>query len=85
MVKKLAEENIYERSKVYPKQWTVLRFIFKLLTLNAKHSWSDGSFNGLVRILAWLLPNQPILERETHFQERTTASPVPKNTIYRGG
>ena len=26
------------------------------MTLKAKHSWSDGSFNDLLRILAWLLP-----------------------------
>ena len=34
----------------------MLRFILELLTLKAKHSWSDGSFNDLLRILAWLLP-----------------------------
>ena len=55
-VRKSAEENIYERSKGCPKHWTVLRFILELLTLKAKHSWSDGSFKDLLRILAWLLP-----------------------------
>ena len=34
----------------------MLRFILELLTLKAKYSWSDGSFNDLLRILAWLLP-----------------------------
>ena len=34
----------------------MLGFILELLTLKAKHSWSDGSFNDLLRILAWLLP-----------------------------
>jgi len=34
----------------------VLGFILELLTLKAKHSWSYGSFNDLLRILAWLLP-----------------------------
>jgi hypothetical protein len=56
MVRKLAEENIYERLKGCLKHWTVLRFILELLTLKAKHSWSDGSFNDLLHILAWLLP-----------------------------
>ena len=55
-VRKSAEENIYERSKGCPKHWTGLRFILELLTLKAKHSWSDGSFNDLLHILAWLLP-----------------------------
>ena len=44
-VRKSAEELIYDRSKGCPKYWTVLRFILELLTLKAKHSWSDGSFN----------------------------------------
>jgi hypothetical protein len=59
-VKKSAEENIYERSKGCPKYWTVLHFILELLTLKAKHSWSDSSFNDFLRMLAWLLlkPNK---------------------------
>jgi hypothetical protein len=55
-VRKLAEENIYKQSKGCPKHWTVLHFIVELLTLKAKHGWSDGCFNDLLRILAWLLP-----------------------------
>ena len=34
----------------------MLHFILELLILKAKYSWSDGSFNDLLRILAWLLP-----------------------------
>ena len=55
-VRKSAEDNVYERSMGCPKHWTVLRFILELLTLKAKHSWSDGSFNVLLSILVWLLP-----------------------------
>ena len=51
-VKKSARELIYDRSKGCRKHWTVLRFILELLTLKAKHSWSDGSFNDLLPILA---------------------------------
>ena len=38
----------------------MLQIILELLTLKAKHSWSDGSFDGLLRILAWFLlkPNK---------------------------
>uniref|UniRef100_K3ZL15 Uncharacterized protein n=1 Tax=Setaria italica TaxID=4555 RepID=K3ZL15_SETIT len=54
-VKKSAGENVYERSKGCPKHWTVLCFVLELLILKAKHDWSDGSFNDLLRILAWLL------------------------------
>ena len=48
-VRKLVEENVY-------LNWTVLHFILVLLNLKVKHSWSDGSFNNLLLILAWLLP-----------------------------
>jgi hypothetical protein len=56
IVKKAAEANMYECSKGCPKHWIMLHFILELLILKAKHSWSDGSFNDLLRILAWLLP-----------------------------
>jgi len=55
-VKKSAEENISERSKGCPKHWTVLHFVLELLTLKAKHSWPDSSFNDLLAMLTWLLP-----------------------------
>jgi hypothetical protein len=55
-VKKSEKKNVYVRLKGCSKYWTVLRFILELLTLKAKNSWSDGSFNDLLRILAWLLP-----------------------------
>ena len=35
----------------------MLHFILELLTLKAKHSWSDGRLNDLLCILTWLLPN----------------------------
>ena len=38
------------------KYWTILRFVLELLTLKAKNSWSDSSFNDLLGMLAWLLP-----------------------------
>ena len=36
--------------------WIVLYLILELLTLKTKHSWSDGSFNDLLRILGCQLP-----------------------------
>jgi hypothetical protein len=74
MVRKSAEENIYERSKGCPKHWTVLCFILELLTLKAKHGWSDGSFNDLLRILAWLLPKPNKVLANT-YRAKKLASP----------
>ena len=52
VVQKSAEDNVCERSKEYSKHYTVLHFILELLILKAKHSWSHGSFNDLLHILA---------------------------------
>jgi len=65
-VKKSAEENIYEWSKGCPKHWTILRFVLELLTLKAKHSWSDSSFNDLLAMLAWLLPKPNKVHANTY-------------------
>ena len=73
-VRKSTEENIYERSKGCPKHWTVLRFVLELLTLKAKHGWSDGSFNDLLRILAWLLPKP---NKPTHTEQRSLSARSP--------
>jgi hypothetical protein len=49
-----------------PKYWTVLHFILELLTVKAKHSWSDSSFNDLLRMLAWLLPKPSKVSANTY-------------------
>ena len=43
-VRKSVEENIYERSKGCPKQWTVLRFVIELLIVDAyqRHHWKPA-------------------------------------------
>ena len=38
------------------KHWTALRFNLQMLMLKALHSWSDTSFNDLLRILANTYP-----------------------------
>jgi hypothetical protein len=73
-VKKSAEENIYERSKGCSKYWTVLCFILELLTVKAKRSWSDTSFNDFMRMLAWLLPKPNKVPGNT-YQAKKLVSP----------
>ena len=80
-VRKSAEENIYERSKGCPKHWTVLRFILELLTLKAKHSWSDGSFNDLLHILAWLLPKPNKVPANT-YRAKKLVSPFTMGCLW---
>jgi hypothetical protein len=52
----------------------MLRFILELLTLKGKHGWSDGSFNDLPRILAWLLPKPNKVPANT-YQAKKLVSP----------
>ena len=65
-MKKSVEENIYEQSKRCLKHWTILCFVLELLTLKAKHSWSDSSFNDLLGMLAWLLPKPNKVSANTY-------------------
>jgi len=74
-VKKSAEENTSERSKGCPKHWTVLHFVLELLTLKAKHSWSDSSFNDLLAMLAWLLPKPNKVLANT-YRAKKLVSPI---------
>ena len=93
-VKKSAEENIYERSKGCPKHWTILRFVLELLTLKAKHSWSDSSFNDLLGMLAWLLSKPDKVPANTYRAKKAVSPftmgverihPCPNHCIlYRG-
>ena len=44
-LKKAAEEPLYDESKGCTKQFTTLRAVLQLLTIKARHGWSDASFN----------------------------------------
>jgi hypothetical protein len=49
--------------------------ILELLTLKAKHSWSDSSFSDLLCILAWLLP-KPNRVPANIYRAKNLVSPV---------
>jgi len=57
-----------------PKALAVLHFIFELLTLKAKHGWSNGSFNDLLRILVWLLPKPNKISANTYRAKKLISS-----------
>ena len=73
-VKKSAEENIYELSKGCPEYWTILHFVLELLTLKAKHSWSDSSFNDLLGMLSWLLPKPNKMPANTYRAKKSLSA-----------
>ena len=56
-----------DQRDAYLKHWTMLHFILELLTLKAKYSWSDDSFNDLLCILAWLPPQRANTYRAKKF------------------
>ena len=55
-VKKALMKSLYGVEKGCPTHWTMLRFVLELLILKAKYGWSDCSFNDLLRLLSWVLP-----------------------------
>jgi hypothetical protein len=53
----------------------LLRFVLELLILKAKYGWSDCSFNDLLCLLSWLLP-QPISVPTNIYQAKKVISPL---------
>jgi hypothetical protein len=55
-VTKASKETMYGIEKGCPTHWTLLSFMLELLILKAKYGWSDCSFNDLLLLLSWMLP-----------------------------
>ena len=66
MVKKASKETMYGVEKGCLKYWTVLQFVLELFILKAKYDWSDYSFNDLLRLLSWLLPQPNSVPTNTY-------------------
>jgi hypothetical protein len=62
-LKKAAKDRMYEGCR---KEWTMLHFMLHLLIVKAKFGWSDNSFNGLLTLLANLLPKPNLVPRNTY-------------------
>jgi hypothetical protein len=74
-VKKASKETEYGVEKGCPTYWIVLHFVLELLILKAKYSWSDYSFNDLLRLLSWLL-SQPNSVPANTYQAKKVTSPL---------
>ena len=72
---KASKETVFGVEKGCPTHWTLLRFVLELLILKAKYGWSDCSFNNLLRLLSWLLP-QPNLVHASTYQAKKVISPL---------
>jgi hypothetical protein len=72
-VKKASKETVYGKEKGCPTHWTLLRFVLELLILKAKYGWSDCSFNDLLRLLSWLLPNPNLVPANTYHAKRVVS------------
>ena len=55
--------------------WTLLHFVLELLILKAKYGWSDYSFNDLLHLLSWVLP-QPNSVPTNTYQAKKVISPL---------
>ena len=74
-VTKASKETMYGVEKGYPTHWTLLRFVLELLILKTKYDWSDCSFNDLLHLLSWVLP-QPNLVPTNTYQAKKVISPL---------
>jgi hypothetical protein len=72
---KASKETVYGVEKGCPTHWTLLCFVLELLILKAKYCWLDYSFNDLLHLLSWLLP-QPNLVPANTYQAKKVISPL---------
>lgn len=75
MLKRTATESLYNIEKCCPSHWTVLRFVLELLILKAKYGWSDCSFNYLLSLMSWVLP-QPNHVPANTYEVKKVISPL---------
>ena len=69
---KASKETVYGVEKGCPTHWTLLRFVLELLILKAKYAWSDcSSFNDLLHLLSWVLPQPNSVSVNTYQQRRS--------------
>jgi hypothetical protein len=57
---------MYGVEKGCPTHFTLLRFVLELLILKTKYGWSDCSFNDLLLLLSWLLPQPNTIPANTY-------------------
>jgi hypothetical protein len=74
-VTKASKEIVYGVKKGCPTHWTLLRFVLELLILKAKYDWSDCSFNDILHLLSWVLP-QPNSVPANTYQAKKVISPL---------
>jgi phage FluMu protein Com len=72
---KASKETMYGVEKSCLTHWTLLCFVLELLILKAKYGWSDCSFNDLLHLLSWLLP-QPNSVPANTYQMKKVISPL---------
>ena len=74
-VTKASKETMYGVEKGCSTHWTLLRFVLELLILKVKYGWSDCSFNDLLHLLSWVLP-QPNSVPTNTYQAKKVISPL---------
>ena len=72
---KASNETVYGVEKGCLTHWTLLCFVLELLILKAKYSWSDCSFDDLLHLLSWVLPQQNLVPTNT-YQAKKVISPL---------
>jgi hypothetical protein len=74
-VTKASKETVYGVEKGCSTHWTLLCFVLELLIMKAKYGWLDYSFNDLLHLLSWVLP-QPNSVLANTYQAKKVISPL---------
>jgi hypothetical protein len=69
-VTKASKETMYGIEKGCPTHWTLLSFMLELLILKAKYDWSNCSFNDLLLLLSWMLPQPNSIPTNTYHAKK---------------
>jgi hypothetical protein len=67
---KAPEEPLYDESKGYTKEFTMLRFMLKLLMLKARYGLSNVGFDVFLSIITVMLPKKNKVPTNTYYANK---------------
>jgi hypothetical protein len=69
-LQKAAKDPLYDESKGCTKEFTMLRFVLKLLMLKAKYGMSDAGFDVFLSIIEDMLPKENKVPANTYYAKK---------------
>jgi len=70
VLKKAAEEPLYDESKCCTKEFTTLRAVLKLLLAKARYGLCDAGFDAFLSIIGDMLPKENKVPANTYYAKK---------------